>query len=989
MFLQLASLIATIGLLALRPASDSIPGRMEEGRREVSATLITEPGHRVRGEGATLDAFAMAQSTEPTRIIILWEDDAAESARNLSSLGPHIKIHRHFNHLIQGMALSVDPASLHTLRTLPGVRGVYPDVRLTAALADSVPLVGAPQVWSLTDGDGQPVTGQGVHIAIVDSGVDYTHTALGGCLGPGCKVTGGYDYVNEDGDPWDDYGHGTHVAGIAAADGLLRGVAPDAQLLAYKILNENGVGYASDLIAALEQAVLDGADVINISLSGQGSPDDPMSLATQAAVDSGCVVAAVAGNYGPGLGTVAAPGIAPGAISVAAADKGDIPADFSSRGPVAETFAFKPDLIAPGVQISSSVPLAGSVSDASGWKAIDGTSMATPHVAGAAALLRQLHPGWSPAQVKSALMNYALDLGADAFTQGAGRLDLPAAATPDLLAVPGSLSFGLPLLDGAQLLTVTVSNLATTTLAVTPTLALAHVADGAGQPLSPTVAVPYAAVAPGSIVLAPGLSRTVTVTLDIPPAAADGHYQGQVHFETPGSQRTARVLLGFSLLSRVTIRVLDESGQEIAGWGHMAVLARVPQADVVVSNIPLQVPATFTVPSGDYYAQAFGRFGIYDNLLIPGLPAQVPYVAVQPETIAPHAAQTITLDLADTRSYWLDATDVEGNPAFINAWSASLRYQDGTLTGPADAEGTWLTRLGQSYIRVLSTDLPDEWPAGFPLRISDTPPGVTFGLALQGVSFSPDYGEFVSRHGPAWSAAPYGGYGFPLAGSADRVGLLSWERPVLDASTPPTFTVFSEQVVEHVVTTGIPGLLHAPWIGWEASAEGWLYPPTGARSSLEPVAPGLTRTLTVSGTPHTIYWAGSPALYRIFHQPLYSADWTQTSPWDKDGNVFLPEDASLEPLVSSGKPSVLGAGPLFPALTLANQPGTIQMRHPMLAGSSGAPVTWGPSPPTYTLASASGTVATRLLGRVQSGPIARAPLDRSANRHLYPGNHDR
>jgi hypothetical protein len=189
---------------------------------------------------------------------------------------------------------------------------------------------------------------------------------------------------------------------------------------------------------------------------------------------------------------------------------------------------------------------------------------------------------------------------------------------------------------------------------------------------------------------------------------------------------------------------------------------------------------------------------------------------------------------------------------------------------------------------------------------------------------------------------------------------------VLDASTPPTFTVTSDQVVELHVTTDVPGPLGAPWIGWEAGAEGWLYPPTGARSSLEPLAPGLTRTLAVSGTPHSIYWAGNPALFRVFHQPLYTPDWTQTRPWEDDADVYLPQETALEPLSTSEAPSVLGAGPLFPALTFENQPGTIQMRHPLLAGSSGAPVTWGPSPPTYTLASATGTVA--------SGPLTEYSL---------------
>ncbi len=331
-------LLAAIGLL---PA---VPG----GNPDSLSEIVTQPGYRhALGDGFEVEADGRV------RAILLLADGLAVEAHLLSDLGPGIQVHHRFGRLIHGLALSLDAADLPALRAHPAALGVYPDVRVRADLAQSGPLVGAPQVWTLTDGAGQPVTGLGVRVAVVDTGVDYTHPALGGCLGPGCKVVGGYDFVHDDGDPLDDHGHGSHVAGIVAADGLLRGVAPGAEILAYKVLNDKGEGYASNVIAALEQAVADGADVINLSLGGPGAPDDPLSLAAQAAVGAGCIVVAAAGNGGPGAGSVEAPAIAPDVIAVAAADKADLLADFSSRGPVPGTLALKPDLTAPGVAIGS------------------------------------------------------------------------------------------------------------------------------------------------------------------------------------------------------------------------------------------------------------------------------------------------------------------------------------------------------------------------------------------------------------------------------------------------------------------------------------------------------------------------------------------------------------------------------------------------------------------------------------------------------------
>ena len=279
------------------------------------------------------------------------------------------------------------------------------------------------------------VTGLGVRVAIVDTGVAYTHPDLGGCLGAACKVIRGYDFVNDDSNPQDDHGHGTHVAGIVAANGVVRGIAPDARLLAYKVLNANGDGFSSTVIAGIDAAVdpdgnpatNDGAHVINLSLGGYGDPDDPMSQAVDNVTLHGVTVVVAAGNSGPDEQTIGSPGTARRAITVGASDKTDHPASFSSRGPVIWNGGaiLKPDIVAPGVAIcstrwGSSWPGAECIDAA--HVALSGTSMAAPHVAGVAALLLQRNPSWKPAEVKAALRVTALDLAQAPTTQGYGRV---------------------------------------------------------------------------------------------------------------------------------------------------------------------------------------------------------------------------------------------------------------------------------------------------------------------------------------------------------------------------------------------------------------------------------------------------------------------------------------------------------------------------------------------------------------------------------------
>jgi subtilisin family serine protease len=368
-----------------------------------------------------------------------------QAAAEIRSLGIALDIRRQYSYVFNGLAASIKKADMQRIQALPQVQAVYPDYQVHALLNQSVPLIGAPQVWAMTDGNGLPVTGRGIRVALIDTGIDYTHPDLGGCFGPGCKVVGGWDLFNGDNDPMDDNGHGTHCAGIVAANGVVKGVAPDAILYAYKVLSAAGKGDDSTVMAGIERALNpdgdpatdDAVDVISLSLGEPGNPDAPLSQAVDTAVDEGVVVAVAAGNDGSSYYTIEEPGAARKAFTVGSSDKSDNLADFSSRGPVDGFWDLvKPDIVAPGVNIYSTYT-------GNRYAYMSGTSMATPHIAGCAALLKQLHPSWSPAMIQASLMNTAKDLGLSVFAQGAGRVQVGEAAHSAAVIAPGSIGFGL------------------------------------------------------------------------------------------------------------------------------------------------------------------------------------------------------------------------------------------------------------------------------------------------------------------------------------------------------------------------------------------------------------------------------------------------------------------------------------------------------------------------------------------------------------------
>ena len=340
-----------------------------------------------------------------------------------------------FYNVFNGVVLDISDDEASQIKSISGVSGVFKNLGVHSLLKESVPQINANQLWQ------QGITGRGMKVAVIDTGVDYTHPDLGGCFGSFCKVAGGYDFVNQDNDPMDDNGHGTHCAGIVGASGTYsKGVAPDATIYAYKVLGFDGGGDFANVLAAVERAVKDGVDVISLSLGQncQGynqecGPDDPISKALDNAVASGVIVAVAAGNSGPMPSTIGSPGTSRNAITVGAVDKSDRLTDFSSRGPVVWSGGYlnKPDVVAPGKDICA--PQYGIISTGGSQcgerlVAHDGTSMATPHVAGAAALLKQKNPNWGPVAIKEAFKNTAKNLPYGQNEVGSGRIDVMAAS---------------------------------------------------------------------------------------------------------------------------------------------------------------------------------------------------------------------------------------------------------------------------------------------------------------------------------------------------------------------------------------------------------------------------------------------------------------------------------------------------------------------------------------------------------------------------------
>ncbi|OIK16105.1 peptidase S8 [Bacillus sp. MUM 116] len=499
-------------------------------------------------------------------IVITKQVQTIQQIKQLLSPYKDIKLRRIFTEAIIGFSIEGSRQTIAKLAENNLILTISPVTSYQAQTEESVKIIGGEEVRGLFSPKNQRLTGKGITVGVIDTGVDYTHPDLRRNYG------GGHDLVDNDRDPMETRAtgkatiHGTHVAGIIAANGKIRGVAPDAKIIAYRALGPGGGGTTEQVIAAIDQAIKDKVDIMNLSLGNDvNGPDLPISLALNRAVDKGIVAVAANGNAGPDIWTVGSPGTASKAISVGAStptlkipsllieetrekiqiqpmegsekweldrsysivyggmgkkeelknvegkivlikrgrltftekaknaqaagakavliynnmsgnfignletlipipvgsvskrngerllknktvariiqnEEKDRMAEFSSRGPVTGTWEVKPDIVAPGVAINSTIP--------GGYLSLQGTSMAAPHVAGACALIKQAHPDWKPPQIKAALMNTAKPLFQTenkpyhTYEQGAGRIQVVEAIEAESLVTPSSLHFG-------------------------------------------------------------------------------------------------------------------------------------------------------------------------------------------------------------------------------------------------------------------------------------------------------------------------------------------------------------------------------------------------------------------------------------------------------------------------------------------------------------------------------------------------------------------
>ncbi|WP_406157735.1 S8 family serine peptidase [Streptomyces sp. NBC_01005] len=441
-----------------------------------------------------------------------------------------------------------------------GMKKLWLDRKVQATLDKSTKQVGADLAWAAG------YDGKGTKVAVLDTGVDAEHPDLKG------RVAASENFTDSDSTD-DRQGHGTHtistVGGTGAASGgKKKGVAPGADLLAGKVLNDSGSGAESWIIAGMQWAVDQKADVVSMSL---GSPEptdctDPMSVAAEElAQNKGTLFVIAAGNAGPTLNTVSSPGCAPSVLTVGAVDRDDTTAQFSSRGPVIGSHTLKPEITAPGVNISAA---AAGGRGLYAYQSMSGTSMATPHVAGAAAIVKQRHPDWTAQQIKAALVSSAKsDIPGDVRETGGGRLDVKAAIDTTVVGAPAVQggTFNWPQ-DRSDRTTVDLPYTNSGTKPVKLSLSVQGVTGNDGSAVRSSVAKLDART-----VTVPA-GATVKVPLQIDPtaklkAAQYGDVTGRVLATGPGG---AKVSTPFSLYvgaETVTLRVklVDRAGKPAAG----------------------------------------------------------------------------------------------------------------------------------------------------------------------------------------------------------------------------------------------------------------------------------------------------------------------------------------------------------------------------------------------------------------------------------------
>ncbi|MEV4249714.1 S8 family serine peptidase [Streptosporangium canum] len=456
-------------------------------------------------------------------------------------------------------------------RTLAaGTTKIWLDGRRSFSLDRSTRQIGATEAWK------QGMTGEGVTVAVLDSGYDPGHPDLKG-------VVAQERNFSEDPDTRDNLGHGTHVASIVAGNGeKYRGVAPGARLAIGKVGDESGPS-ESAILAGMEWAAVEvKAKVVNLSLGDADRPEiDPLEQAVNTlSAETGTLFVVAAGNDG-GKRPVSSPASADAALAVGAVDRQDRVAWFSSTGPRVGDYAVKPDLTAPGVDI---VAAAAEGTADGAHVAMSGTSMAAPHVAGAAAILAQRHPDWTGQQLKAALVGSAApSSGATPFQQGTGRVDVVRALKQQVVAQPAGTWAAFPW-DGPD------GRKKTGTVTYT---------NSGDAPVSLDLTVEGEVLELGSRRLDVPAGGQASVTLSIDASGkAPGDYAGTITATSGDS--VIRTLAGAYVEPEsydVTIAVIGKQGQPVDPWSAQIYDAK---TGTITEPVFRNGMATVRLPKGDW-----------------------------------------------------------------------------------------------------------------------------------------------------------------------------------------------------------------------------------------------------------------------------------------------------------------------------------------------------------------------------------------------------
>ena len=634
---------------------------------------------------------------------------------------------------ISGAAMKVSKSNAKAFMSSAGFSKLWLDGKRKLLLDQSVPQIGGPVAWQAG------YTGKGVSVAVLDSGVDATHPDLA------TQIAGEKNFTGESAD--DLVGHGTHVASTiagtgAASDGRYKGVAPDARIYDGKICEVWGCE-ESAILAGMEWAANDvKAKIVNLSIGGQDTPElDPVEEAVnRLTAQSGTLFVIAAGNEGPGDGTISSPGSADAALTVGNVTKQDQLNATSSRGPRIGDSALKPDVTAPGTDIVAAKSKDSSIGEPVGDKylRLSGTSMATPHTAGAAAILLQEHPSWTPAELKAALMGSA-KVAADqtSFQQGAGRIDLTTAIKQTVVAESGNVSFGkatYPHSDDQPVTRdVTFRNLGDAAV----TLSLTSVLNGPDGAAAPAGALKLSA---DSVTVPAGGTASVQATSDTTLGGADGLYSGRI--TATGGGQTVVVPVGVDKEGptyNLTVKLIRPDGApdpdypvSVTGVDNNANDMYSPDANGTV---------TLRLPQGEYLLNQFQEFerGTEDWIFFTLVAPSVKLTSDQTVVLDARKAKPITTSVPKADAKQANSgigfdRKIKGGTYMYSAGGflsgTMYTYSAGPKLPAAELSGSVTSQWGvpgadglftnTPYLYGIANYFPGEFPTGFDRKVKQS-----------------------------------------------------------------------------------------------------------------------------------------------------------------------------------------------------------------------------------------------------------------------------